>query len=87
MADEKTVVPFNSTYEAVVSFIPRERAILRVNASSEELAKSIIRDMAGDNVSDLKIEDIRVIEADDPVPEGYEQEPSETADVEPKKVH
>lgn len=86
MTDETKVVPINRNYEAVISFIPKERALMRVSASSEEMAKRMILDMATDNVTELTIESLTEIKEGDPVPEGYEETPREV-EVEPKKVH
>lgn len=79
MAEEKT-------FEAVVSFVPRERVLVRIASTSKELAEAMIRDMAADNVTDLKVESLVEVTEADPIPEGYEETPSEVQADKPK-VH
>ena len=69
-------------YEMEISFIPRQRALIRIRATSEEMAKSALYHMTEDAVSDLEIEGIRTIDEDAPVPPEYDAENPQTADSE-----
>lgn len=67
-------------YEMEVTFIPRQRALIRIRATSEEMAHSALIHMTEDAVADLTIEETRVVDEDAPVPPEYDASDPQTAD-------
>ena len=61
-------------FELVVSFVPRQSALVRISAPSKELAEEAVRNMAAESVQDLVIESIDEVAKDAPIPEDYEVE-------------
>ena len=69
-------------YEMEVTFVPRQRALIRIRATSQEMAESALRHMTEDAVESLTIEETRVVAEDAPVPPEYDASDPQTADGE-----
>lgn len=62
------------TFEAVITYIPKEKAVIRLPAESAEAAAEAIKAMATEYVTDLQIVSCEEIAEEEPIPEGYESE-------------
>lgn len=79
---EAAVETSSRVFELVVSFVPVQRAMLRIEASSEEMARRAVTEMAGDTVQSLNIEEVREVSPDEDSLEVADEMPgSETTPV------
>lgn len=74
-------------YELVVSFVPRQVALVRISAPTKELAEEAIRKMAADTAQDLIIESCDEVAKDAPIPDEYEETASQAGVIDPKVIH
>lgn len=81
------------TFEVIVTFVPQERALLRMAAMDEETVRKAVAEMSSPAVRDLVIESIQEVEPEAPIPEDYEPmgeeipEADETGKTDKKVLH
>lgn len=65
-------------FQIKIAFVPIQHALIRISATSEEMALAGLREMTDGVVHDLTVEDIEAVDEDAPVPEEYDEENPQT---------
>ena len=65
-------------FQIRIAFVPIQHALIRVSATSEEMALAGLREMTDSVVHDLTVEDIEAVDEDAPVPAEYDEENPQT---------
>lgn len=74
-------------FELVVSYVPRQSALIRISAPTKELAEEAVHVMASKSAQDLIIESIEEVSKDAPIPDDYEETASQEGIIETKVLH